>query len=330
MLRAAGKVCRSIAVSVKQSHRLMLTRDFNIGIIGSGSVGVACASSLLQNPITTNIFMCDSNTALCEGEVMDLEDESFLSGTKIQAKRIEELNDSNCDIIVITAGCKQVHGESRTDLIGRNALLLNGIIKSLGPINPKTILLLVANPVDILTALAEKWTSQYIPSNQVIGSGTYLDSKRLCVALSKKMNISPSSVNAYVIGEHGDSQVVPRSIVRVGGCTLTDLGIADGELSELERQTRKRAYEIISRKGYTSHGIGQCVAAICENILEDRRIIMTVTAKHPEFGTHLGWPVVLGRSGIQMLLPVHLTEEEREKMKASATLMNGLKNTVLF
>lgn len=227
----------------------------------------------------------------------------------------------NADIIVITAGAKQRPGEPRTELIGRNTAILESIARSLLPINkPSAIFIVVANPVDVLTAQLQSLLANYVPKAQVIGSGTYLDTQRLRVALSKRLDVCVSSVDAFVVGEHGDSQVFVRSTAVIGGAPLAAFSdeLGEEELGALVRDARTKAYEIIARSGATSHGIGECVSMICRSILLDKQMVLPVSTFVPQFGAVMGWPSVIGSEGVERHVPITLSAAEHAGVQASA------------
>jgi L-lactate dehydrogenase len=304
------------------------TKTTSIGIVGAGGVGSAIASSLIHKNVVNSIKIADANQLLCEGVVLDLQDEGFISGTVVEHSSIQQLK--TCDIVIITAGAKQKPDEPRTDLIKRNAQILHSILYSLFPINPNTVIIIVSNPVDILTTLAQKWCADYIPTNQVIGSGTFLDSQRLRVALAKRLKISVKSIHAYVIGEHGDSQVIARSSASIGGCQLDDMyNFVDQEYTELEDEVRNKAYEIIKRKGATFHGIGACVATIAEAIVLNKNEIIPVSVYHTDFDAYLGWPSIIGSNGVVDIIPLHLSAKELNKVSRSAGIIKKCANDIL-
>jgi L-lactate dehydrogenase len=299
-----------------------------IGVVGAGGVGSAIVSSLIHKNVVNEILISDVNSVLCEGVALDLEDEAFITGTHVESRSIESLRE--CDIIVITAGAKQQPGESRTNLIQKNASIMKKILTSLFPLPSNTVVLIVSNPVDILTRYAQQLCAPYISANQVIGSGTYLDSQRLRVALSKRLNVSVKSVHAYVLGEHGDSQVIARSCATVGGCKLDDMySFLDSEYDTLEKEVKMKAYEIIKRKGATFHGIGACVAHICESIILNKKEIIPVSVYHYKFGTYLGWPAIVGSSGVVDTIPIELSAEETHKLEKSAKVIDDHVQNIL-
>jgi L-lactate dehydrogenase len=277
-----------------------------IGIIGSGSVGSAIASSLIHKNIVKHIYMNDMNHEVCRGVVLDLEDEAFITGTHVHhTVGVGELR--HCDVIIITAGAKQKPDEPRTNLIERNAYIMKNILLSLLPLKETSIIILVSNPVDVLTNIVQTWCEDIVDRNRIIGSGTYLDTQRLRVAISKELDVSVKSVHAYILGEHGDSQVFARSVSRIGGSPLTNFSeLTPDKLETIEHEAKSKAYEIIKRKGATSHGIGECVASICESIILDKNEVMSVSSFHPQYKTCIGWPVSIGANGVSRVMPLDL------------------------
>lgn len=314
--------------TIRKTHITKSASAKEIGIIGAGAVGSAITSSLIHKNLVKNIYINDLNTELCQGVVYDLEDEAFITGTNIfHAKHPSELR--NCDIIIINAGAKQRPNEPRTELIDRNAAVMKSILYSLLPLKTGVILLFVSNPVDVLTSVVQEWCHAFIPRTHIIGSGTYLDTQRLRVAISKKLDISVKSVHGYILGEHGDSQVFPKSLARIGGSLLTSFPeMTQEEISTIEHAVKSKAYEIIKRKGATSHGIGECVAAICESIILDKNEVMCVSSFHPGFNTCIGWPSVIGSNGIVKTLNLELDDEDSLRIAASAKVIESISHDV--
>jgi L-lactate dehydrogenase len=302
----------------------------SIGIVGAGGVGSAIASSLIHKNIVKNIFLNDSSNEMCKGVVYDLEDEAFITGAHVQhAENVNTLR--HCDIIIITAGAKQKPDEPRTNLIERNTIILKSIITQLFPLKENVIIILVSNPVDVLTTIVQEWCLPYIPRNQVIGSGTYLDTQRVRVALSQILDVSVKSVHAYILGEHGDSQVFAKSISRVGGSPLKNFPELDDTLLEkVEFMAKMKAYEIIRRKGATSHGIGECVAAICESVIMDKNEVIPVSAYLNNYGVCLGWPSVVGANGILRNIPLDIEKSDELKLFESAQVIKTLSREALL
>eukprot|EP00128_Syssomonas_multiformis_P008854 Colp12_sorted_trinity150504_noHs@16550 len=299
-----------------------------VGIVGAGAVGSAIASSLLHKNIVHSLYISDIATSVCEGVAMDLQDEGFHTGARVEAQPIEKLRE--CEVIIITSGAKQQPGEPRTNLIKRNAKILKSVLTGLFPLRSDTIIIVVSNPVDILSSLARTWCAPYIPKEQVIGSGTYLDSQRYRVALAQRLGVSVKSIHGYVLGEHGDSQVVARSATTIGSCPITRFcSISDEEYTTIESEVKNKAYAIIQRKGATSHGIGECVAAITECILLDKREVIPVSHLNQWYGTYLGWPTVLGAKGTLYSVPLQLSESEEARLQTSASVIKEICEQIL-
>ena len=217
-----------------------------VAIIGAGSVGATAAYACILRKVASTILLVDVNVDRATSEVSDLADAAFLSKTIVKVGDLKEAG--SCDVIVITAGAKQRPGETRLDLIDRNHDILKSVINGMNPLNPRAILLLVANPVDVLTTIAQKISQ--LPKNQIIGSGTYLDTCRLRYELSEILKISPNGIHASVLGEHGDSQFIPWSCATVAGIPLLNFDqIKTINKQELATKVAKKAYSIIASKG---------------------------------------------------------------------------------
>lgn len=292
-------------------------------IVGTGNVGASIAYAILnQRTPVKEIILTDIDTADAEGEAMDLSDAlavapSFL---KIRAGNYQDAKD--CDICIITAGANQKPGETRTDLIQKNSAILKSIISPVMASGFSGILLLVANPVDTLTYLA--WRYSGLPPEQVIGSGTVLDSARLRFMLAQKLDTHPKSIHAYQIGEHGDSEITLWSAATIGGEKLQNL-LPQTEQKTISTQVRDEAYKIIQKKGATHYGIGACVVQIVNCILNDERRVLSVSSYDDNTDTYYGFPAVVGRQGIIRRLEVNLTENEAVNLQKS---INSIKKTI--
>jgi L-lactate dehydrogenase len=288
-----------------------------IAILGAGDVGATVAYSLIMNPIAGDILLVDPKEAVRDAQVADLSDATFHGNTSTRIRAGTHKEAGQCDIIVITAGAKQKEGESRTDLIGRNKAILESAISDMKPFRKDTVLLLVANPVDVLTYYAQAYSS--LPRNQVIGSGTFLDSARLRGILASKAEVAASSIDAYVLGEHGESQFVAWSLASIGGVPLSsqsqNLSIEESAIAE---ETKNKATSIIKNKGATNYGIGGVAASICKSILFDEKIVRPVSCWQENLGVCLSMPVVLGRKGVVRALEMPLSGEERGMLEESA------------
>ncbi|MBQ1447213.1 MAG: L-lactate dehydrogenase, partial [Solobacterium sp.] len=250
-------------------------------IIGAGFVGSASAFALLQSGLFTEIVLIDNNQAKAEGEAMDISHGvPFCSPVDIHAGGYEDAADAG--IIIITAGAAQRPGETRLDLVSRNAAIFRSIIPNINESGFQGVLLIVANPVDILTYIAQKLSN--LPANRVIGSGTTLDTARLKSELSKHLNVDARSIHSFIIGEHGDSEIVAWSSANVSGVPIGDFCELRGHyhnhhqaMEKIAAGVRDSAYRIIERKGATYYGIAMSIRRICEAIVNDEKSIFPVS-----------------------------------------------------
>jgi len=297
-----------------------------IAVLGCGDVGATLAYTLILQSVCSEVVLVDPKTELLEGQVRDLSDATYRggSGTKVRSGTHQEAGQA--DIVVITAGAKQKMGESRLSLLSRNLHILSSIFTSMAPISPHTILLLVANPVDILTYFARKLSG--LPESQVLGTGTSLDSARLRGILAQKAEVAPNSIDAYVLGEHGDSQFIAWSSAAIGTTPLR-LALPDQLTPEfrasIASHTRGAAGAIIAAKGCTSYGIGNIAASICKYILFDSRSVRPLSFYQPELGCCLSMPAVIGRTGIIRAMPIQLDDAEQQELAKCA---RGLKAVI--
>ncbi len=250
--------------------------SYKVAIIGAGAVGSTAAYATAIKNIASEIILIDINEKKEHGEVMDMCDAlSFLETGKIKGGDFKDARDA--DVIVITAGAPQKPGETRLDLVDKNKKILTSIFKQIGKLKKTTIVLLVANPVDILTHLAQKITK--LPKSQVFGSGTGLDTARLRTILAQKFNVSPQDINGYVMGEHGDSEFVAWSTVTIGGMPVDKLKLKAADKKRIEKDVREKAYKIINCKGATFYGIGTVISDILEAIFYDQHKIMPISTR---------------------------------------------------
>lgn len=286
-----------------------------IAIIGAGAVGATTAYAILMQNIAAEIVLIDIDTIRCAGEVLDLSDAlSFYSSSDIRNGTITDAKDA--DIIIITAGVAQKPDQPRTALIEKNKEIITSVMKSITPINPDSIIIMVTNPVDIMTLLAQ--TLSNISRNQIFGSGTMLDSQRVNIMLSRKLVVSEQSISIYILGEHGDTQFPAWSNAYVGCTPLSEYpGITKNELNTIADSVRNKAYEIIKCKGATFFGIAACVAALCEYVLFDKHMIVPVSTYIDEFQVCMSMPVILGRKGIERRIAIRLNDEENKLLEAS-------------
>ena len=298
-------------------------------IIGVGQVGLACAYSLLIQDCFDELVLQDIALDKVEGEVMDLlHGMPFLSPTDLKAGTVADVG-QNADIVIITAGTAQKPGESRLDLLERNVAIFKTILGDVVKYCPEAILLIVTNPVDIMTYATLKISG--FPSSRVIGSGTVLDTARFRTLLARKMNIDARSVHSYIIGEHGDSEVPIWSTANVAGEKLIPEGWENltvekqKDLQAIFDEVKNAAYEIIKRKGYTSYGIGLAVTDIVKAILRSQERVLTVSSLvNGLYDVHdvcLGLPTVVNRKGILKTINLTLNEAEIEQFRNSAHVL---------
>ncbi|WP_252243002.1 MULTISPECIES: L-lactate dehydrogenase [unclassified Clostridium] len=303
-------------------------RKRKISIIGAGFVGSTTAFALMNSGVATEICIYDINMDKAMGEVMDLvHGTSFVKPVNIYAGSIAETKDS--DIVIITAGAAQKDGETRLDLIEKNYNIFKGFIPEIAKVSPDAILLVASNPVDILAYITYKLSG--FPKERVIGTGTVLDTSRLKYVIGKYLNVNNNNVHAYVLGEHGDSEVVSWSTASIAGEGFDDYTKKfslewDAEIrSVIESDVKNAAYEIISRKKATYYAIGLAITKIAESILRDENAILTVSSlMQGEYGIsdmYLAIPTIINRNGAVRIVEPNITEEEIEKLQNSANVL---------
>lgn len=284
-------------------------------IVGTGNVGASIAYSLVNQRTAVNeLVLTDINANDAEGEAMDLRDSMAVSPSamKITSGGYDEVR--GCDIVVIAAGVPQRPGETRMELLAKNAKILKPMIKTIMKNGFDGIFVVVSNPVDILTYLVWKYSG--LPSNRIIGSGTVLDSARLRMQISSRLHVSPKSVHSYIVGEHGDTEFALWSKADIGGELINSI-ISKPAMEEIEKATKNEVYEIIKRKGSTHYGIGSCVTQIIQTILTDERRVLPVSSYDDETKIFYGFPTVIGRRGVYRRLYINMSEDESIKLQKS-------------
>lgn len=303
-------------------------------IVGAGQVGMACAYSLLIQNVFDEMVLVDINQHKLEGEVMDLEQGMpFVQPTTIRAGTMVE--GAGADIVIVTAGAAQKPGETRLDLVQKNVEILKKMIPDIVSHAPDAILLMVTNPVDVLTYAA--WKLSGLSRARVLGSGTVLDTGRFRFLLARKLQVDPRSLHAYIIGEHGDSEVPFWSQTNIAGAPLYSQATSEGERQEMDDifyQTKNAAYEIIQRKGYTSYAIGLAVTQIVQSIVRDQNRVLTVSSLLDDVcGVNdicLSLPAVVNRMGVTRVLNVPLSDAEQIKLQASAKTLRDVIDQIEF
>ena len=302
-----------------------------IAIVGAGFVGATFAYSLLLSGLAAEIVLIDSNTEKAMGEAMDLNHAvPFAHPTRIWAGNYSDC--AGAAVTVITAGAGQKPGETRLDLVSRNVVILRQIIPQIVQNNPGGMLLIATNPVDILCYAA--WKLSELPAARVIGSGTILDTARFRYLLSQYFGVDARSVHAFIVGEHGDSEVPVWSLANIAGmrlvdfCTAHNLGCTDEKRAEIFRQTRDAAYEIIKRKSATYFAIASGLIRILEAILRDQNTVLTISSRIDDYygigDVYLSLPAVINARGVERVLRLNLDETEAAGLKHSAQVLKNL------
>ena len=300
-------------------------------IIGAGFVGSSLAYSLIQNSVAEEIVLIDLNQEKARGEAMDLN--HSLPFVRPVIVRVGDYRD--CDdaaVVVITAGVAQKSGETRLDLAARNISVYRQIIPEVVAGGTRAVLIVATNPLDVMTYAAARLSK--LPDARVIGSGTVLDSSRLRILLSDHCHVDPGNVHAYILGEHGDSEVPIWSATHIGGMSLDEYCNACQNAcgtkmrDEIFAQVRDAAYEIIKRKGATYYAIGLALVKILSCILRDEHSLLTVSSVlHGEYGFSgiaLSMPTILGRGGVERVVPFPLNETEMEGLRKSAAIIRSV------
>ena len=293
-----------------------------VAIIGAGDVGSTIAYSLVLNPIAGDVLLIDPKTEVRDAQAQDLSDSTYHGDTSTRVRPAEPKEAGQCDIIVITAGAPQQEGESRTDLIGKNIKILSSAIEPMKPFREDAIILVVANPVDPLTYFAQKMSG--LPHNQVFGSGTFLDSARLRGILAERTGIAADSIEAHVLGEHGDSQLVAWSHAAIRGVPIDQVVTEPLDKEGIADETKQKAATISKAKGATNYGIGGVASSLCKSVLFDQRNIRPVSHWQEKFGVCLSMPAVIGREGIVRSIPMKLSNDEKTKLEESAKSMKEI------
>lgn len=304
-------------------------------MIGCGFVGSATVFALMQSGLFSEIAMIDANVEKAEGEAMDISHGiPFAHQMKVYAGTYEDVRDAG--IVIITAGANQQPGETRLDLVSKNATIFKGIIPEITKRDFEGILLIVANPVDILTRVAMELSGY--PSNRVIGSGTVLDTGRLKYKLSEHLGVDTKSIHAFIIGEHGDSEIVAWNSANVSGVPIDSFCELRGHFNHKEaeediaKKVRNSAYEIISKKKATYYGVAMAVKRICEAIVRDEKSILPVSTKMTgAYGIEdvvLSMPCVVGKNGIETQVPIVLDEDEVTDLHKSANTLKEIYSSI--
>jgi L-lactate dehydrogenase len=304
-----------------------------IGIIGTGNVGATAAYALVMQGIGREIVLVDLDKKRAAAEAADLlHAVPFANALKVRAGEYADLAGSR--IVIITAGVGQRPGESRLQLLERNAAIFRDVVCNIAEHAPEAIMLVTTNPVDIMTHLAAQFAEECgVSRHHVLGSGTTLDTARFRALLGQHAGVDPNHIHGYVIGEHGDSEVVTWSLTNVGNlplrtfCELQDIPLDDEICRSIDGQVRGAAYSIIEGKGATFYGIGAALARIVHVILRDQRAILTVCTPMEEVAgvrdVTLSLPQLVGGDGVLATFPLPLSDEEEAALRESAQVIRA-------
>ena len=289
-------------------------------------MGASIAFALLNQRTAVNeIVLTDIIAKDAEGEAMDLRDALAVAPSYVKIANGTYKDAKDCDVVVITAGAAQKPGETRLELLKKNANILKGMVEQIMASGFDGIFLVVTNPMDVLTYYTMKFSG--LPAEKVIGSGTVLDSARLRTRIAGFLNINPKSVHAYQIGEHGDSELTLWSLADAGGQKVTEM-LPKGTLDGISDFVKNEAYDIIEKKGATYYGIATCVAEILNCILNDEMRILPVSSYDEFSGVSFGFPSVVGRAGIIRRLDLKLSEKEGVALQKSINTLKKAINSV--
>lgn len=310
----------------------MKLKNVKISVIGAGFVGATTSYALMLGGLCEELVIVDINKDKAIGEAMDISHgAAFVKPVKVISGTYEDTRDS--DIVIITAGAAQKPGETRLDLVNKNIGIFKSLIPEIVKYSPDSILLVVSNPVDILSYVTYKLSG--FPRERVIGSGTVLDTSRFRTLLAEYLEVDARSIHGYIIGEHGDSEIAAWSLTNIAGVNLEEyVNITQqgkGDLSFMEyipMSVKNAAYEMINTKGYTNYAVALAVRRICEAITGDEKAILTVSAlmegEYGLSGLYIGIPSIVGKEGIKKVIEVPLKEKEREDFISSANKMKEI------
>lgn len=301
-------------------------------VIGCGLVGSSTAFALMQSGLFSEMILIDADQDRAEGEALDLSHGTpFARPMKIYAGTYPDIVDAA--VIIITAGANQKPDETRLDLVNKNTKIMRAVVQEIMKYGCEGMILVVSNPVDILTYEALKLSG--LPKNRVIGSGTVLDTGRLKSELAEHLGVDSRSIHAFIIGEHGDSEIAAFSSANVSGVPLNNVCEMRGyfhheaAMRKIAQTVKNSAYEIIAKKKATYYGIAMAVRRICESIVRDEKSILPVSVMLDDFyglnDVVLSMPTILGANGAEGLMPITLNEEERTQLEKSA---NTLKDVI--
>ncbi|VWL96148.1 L-lactate dehydrogenase [Collinsella sp. AK_207A] len=314
-----------------------MINDRKVAIIGCGFVGSSSAFALMQSGIFSEMVLIDVDRNRAEGEALDISHGvPFASPMKIYAGDYSDLGDAA--MVVVTAGAAQKPGETRLDLVNKNVAIFKSIIPQIRESGFSGVLLIVSNPVDVLTYAAVQMSG--LPEAKVIGSGTVLDTARLRYMLGEHVDVDPRDVHAYVMGEHGDSELVAWSSATVAGVPLSEFCELHGHYQHREAEARiaedvkNSAYTIIEKKHATYYGVAMAVRRICTAVMRDEDCVLPVSSLMVgEYGLSdlcISMPTIVGRNGVVARVPVSINDDEEKELQKSAAALKAIIEKVDF
>ena len=301
-----------------------------VAIIGAGSVGSAAAYGLVNQGLCDNVYLIDKNYGKAKAEATDLENSIEFMGRNMHVKAVDYPELAGADIIVLTAAAPYIEGQTRLDMLSGSVKIVDSIIPKITASGFKGIYIVITNPVDIISGYIRKITG--LPKNRVIGTGTSLDSARLKNLLSEIVNVDPRCIHAFSLGEHGDSQMIPWSVVRVGGKRWRDI-VADNPdkfgsgfpYEKIRKRIVNMGWDIIRDKGSTNYGIASATLGIIKAIMHDENQIIPVSAyldgEYGQKGIYAGVPAVINKTGVKEVVEFKMTDDEKRSFDASADII---------
>ncbi|UXU53591.1 L-lactate dehydrogenase [Staphylococcus arlettae] len=313
-------------MNVKHGNKVVL--------VGNGAVGSSYAFAMVVQGIADDLTIIDLDETKVTGDVADLNHSAPYSSTTVNIKKGDYKDCADADIIVITAGAAQKSGETRLDLVEKNAKIIKSIVSTIMKYQFNGIFLIASNPVDILSYVAYKTSG--LPKNQVIGSGTVLDTARLKHQISKYVDVAPASIDANIIGEHGDSELAVWSQANIAGQPVLEILNNNSQHKQLIdtifRNTRDAAYEIIQAKGATYYGIAQALVHITQAILKNQNIVLTTSSylegEYNQQDVYIGVPTLLNRNGAVNVIAMPLNDEEKLLFNESTEILKEMQSKI--
>ncbi|KAL5590148.1 hypothetical protein BFJ69_g16225 [Fusarium oxysporum] len=288
-----------------------------IAIVGVGQVGGAAAYSIILTSFVSELLLVDIDIDLRDGQVRDLSDVAYSCNSSTRVRAASHHEAAKADIVVITAGSKHMIGQTTIDYTSRNMSIVREVVETMKPFRSDTILLVVSNPVDLLTSLAHEISG--LPTSQVLGSGTFLDSVRLRGLMAMRAGIAANSIDIHVLGVHGNSEVVAWSAATVAGVPInTSIPPNILDRVELADECKHWSQSIIRAKGSTPFGLGSIVSSLCASIFLDKRNVRPVSHFQPDFGCYFSLPAVIGKKGVMSTIQMTLDSDEEAHIAKSA------------